>query len=299
MGGLTAMPIERLLTPHRKELSPGFAVRRALPASARQAIGPFLFFDHFGPVEGHPGDNHDVRPHPHIGLATVTYLFEGAMEHRDSLGSVQRIEPGAINWMNAGSGIVHSERIPSDLKRTGWRSHGLQLWVGLPLAREESAPSFRHTPAGDIPVWEDAGVRARLLIGSLHQLRSPVVTEWPTLYLDIDASAGGAFQLPAQLETSPVERGCYSVDQAIEVDGVELPPCTLAVLEDGKDARIRAPRGARYVVIGGAALDGGRRHLWWNFVSSRPERIEAAKQAWSKQALGHVPGDTEWIPLPA
>ncbi len=292
------MPIERLLPPNLKELSPGFAVRRSLPAAIRQAIGPFLFFDHFGPVEGHPGDNHDVRPHPHIGLATVTYLFEGAMEHRDSLGSVQRIEPGAINWMSAGSGIVHSERIPSDLKRTGWRSHGLQLWVGLPIKMEESAPSFRHTAASDIPAWEDSGVTARLLIGSLHQLRSPVATASPTLYLDIHASPGGSFHLSGHMDSSLVERGCYSMDLPIEVDGIELPPFTLAALEDGKDARIHAPRGARYVVIGGEALDGGRRHMWWNFVSSRRERIEAAKEAWSRQALGQVPGETEWIPLP-
>jgi redox-sensitive bicupin YhaK (pirin superfamily) len=292
------MPIARLLPPLLKELSPGLAVRRSLPSHVQQAIGPFLFFDHFGPVEGHPGENHDVRPHPHIGLATVTYLFEGAIEHRDSLGSVQRIEPGAINWMSAGSAIVHSERIPSDLKRTGWRSHGLQLWVGLPLAKEESAPSFRHTAAHEIPTWEDDGVTARLLIGSLHQLRSPVATASPTLYLDIDASPGGSLHLPGHMDSSPVERGCYSVDQAIEVDGLELPAFTLAVLESGKEAQIRAPRGARYVVIGGEALDGGRRHMWWNFVSSRRELIEAAKEAWRRQALGQVPGDAEWIPLP-
>jgi len=292
------MPIERLLPPQFKDISPGFAVRRSLPSRIRQAIGPFLFFDHFGPVDGRPGDNHDVRPHPHIGLATVTYLFEGAMDHRDSLGSVQRIEPGAINWMNAGSGIVHSERTPPDLKRNGWRSHGLQLWVGLPIDREESAPSFRHTAASEIPTWEHDGVKVRLLIGSLQQLRSPVATESPTLCMDIDASPGGTLLLPSHMESGLVECGCYSVAQAIEVDGVELPPFTLAALERGKDARIRAPRGARYVVIGGEALDGGRRHMWWNFVSSRRERIEAAKEAWSRQALGHVPGETEWIPLP-
>lgn len=292
------MPIERLLPPLIKELSPGFSVRRSLPAHVQQAIGPFLFFDHFGPVEGRPGDNHDVRPHPHIGLATVTYLFQGAIEHRDSLGSVQRIEPGAVNWMSAGSGIVHSERIPLDLKRTGWHSHGLQLWVGLPIEKEESAPSFQHTSAGGIPTWKEKGVTVRLLIGSLDQQRSPVATASPTLYLDLDASPGGTFQLPARMHSSIVERGCYSVDQPIEIDGAELPPFTLAVLENGKEARIHAPRGARYVVIGGEGLDGGRRHIWWNFVSSRRERIGAAKEAWNRQAMGRVPGDPEWIPLP-
>jgi redox-sensitive bicupin YhaK (pirin superfamily) len=170
--------------------------------------------------------------------------------------------------------------------------------VGLPIGIEESAPSFRHTAASEIPIWEDHGVKARLLIGSLHQLRSPVATASPTLYLDIDAAPGGSVHLPGHMESGLVERGCYSVDQALEVDGVELPPFTLALLESGKEARIRAPRGARYVVVGGEALDGGRRHMWWNFVSSRRERIEAAKQAWERQALGHVPGETEWIPLP-
>ena len=292
------MPIARLLPPRLKELSPGFSVRRSLPTALRQAIGPFLFFDHFGPVEAHPGDNHDVRPHPHIGLATVTYLFEGAMDHRDSLGSVQRIEPGAINWMSAGAGIVHSERTPPEFKSTGWRSHGLQLWVGLPIDQEESAPSFRHTPASAIPMWEDSGVLVRLLVGALQQRRSPVATASPTLYVDVNATAGGSLHLPGHMESTALELGCYSLDQAIEIDGVELPPCTLAALESGQDARIHAPRGARYVVIGGEALDGGRRHIWWNFVSSRRERIEAAKEAWSRQALGQVPGDTEWIPLP-
>jgi redox-sensitive bicupin YhaK (pirin superfamily) len=292
------MPIARLLPPQLKELSPGFTVRRSLPAPVQQAIGPFLFFDHFGPVEGHPGDNHDVRPHPHIGLRTVTYLFEGAMVHRDSLGSVQRIEPGAINWMSAGSGIVHSERVPPELKRSGWRSHGLQLWVGLPIEKEESTPSFHHTAASEIPTWEENNVTVRLLIGALHRRRSPVATASPTLYLDVNASPGGTLHLPDRMESTMVELGCYSVDQTIEIDGAELPPCTLAALERGKEAGIRAPRGARFVVIGGETLGGGRRHMWWNFVSSRRERIEAAKEAWRRQALGQVAGETEWIPLP-
>jgi redox-sensitive bicupin YhaK (pirin superfamily) len=291
------MPITHILPPHIKELSPGFNVRRSLPAAALQSIGPFLFFDHFGPLSARPGDNHDVRPHPHIGLATVTYLFEGALDHRDSIGSFQRIEPGAINWMTAGAGIVHSERTPPDLARTGWRSHGLQLWVGLPRPFEEAAPSFQHVPASRIPLWLGDGVKAKVLIGELHQQRSPVTTFSRTLYLDIDAAPRSTFVLPARMESASVERGCYSVDNAIEVDGVELPPFTLAALETGKDTAIRAPLGARYVVIGGEPLDG-RRHMWWNFVSSSRERIEVAKQAWTDQAMGQVPGETEWIPLP-
>lgn len=291
------MPISQRLSPHLKELSPGFHVRRSLPAAAMQSIGPFLFFDHFGPVSANPGDNHDVRPHPHIGLATVTYLFEGAMNHRDSLGTFQRIEPGAINWMTAGSGIVHSERTPPEFASTGWRSHGLQLWVGLPQAEEETAPAFQHVAAEDIPTWSNEGVQVRVLVGQLHGLRSPVSTLSKTLYLDVNAAPGGSFRLPAEMDGMPIERGCYSVDQPIEVDGVELAPFTLAALVPGQETLIRAPQGARYVVIGGEPMDG-RRFMWWNFVSSRRERIEEAKQAWVKQAMGQVPGETEWIPLP-
>jgi redox-sensitive bicupin YhaK (pirin superfamily) len=292
------MPITQLLPPHTKELSPGFNVRRSLPAAAMQSIGPFLFFDHFGPISAQAGDNHDVRPHPHIGLATVTYLFEGAMDHRDSLGNFQRIEPGAVNWMTAGSGIVHSERTPPELRRTGWRSHGLQLWVGLPLASEETTPSFQHIPQSSIPLWFGDGVKVHVLIGELHQFRSPLATCSKTLYLDVEAAERSTFILPARMESSVIEHGCYSVDNPIEIDGVELPPFTLAALETGKDTLIRAPQGARYVVIGGEALDGGKRHIWWNFVSSNRERIEAAKQAWAAQTMGQVPGETEWIPLP-
>ena len=291
------MPITHILPPHIKELSPGFHVRRSLPAAAMQSIGPFLFFDHFGPISAQPDDNHDVRPHPHIGLATVTYLFEGAMDHRDSIGTFQRIEPGTINWMTAGAGIVHSERTPPDLQATGWRSHGLQLWVGLPRPHEETTPSFQHVSSDCIPVWFGDGVKVRVLIGELQQYRSPVETYSKTLYLDVDASPRSTFLLPATMNSAPIEHGCYSVDKAIEVDGVELPPFTLAALETGKDTLIRAPLGARYVVIGGEALDG-HRHMWWNFVSSSRERIEEAKQAWKTQAMGQVPGETEWIPLP-
>jgi redox-sensitive bicupin YhaK (pirin superfamily) len=292
------MPITQTLPAHIKELSPGFNVRRSLPAATRQSIGPFLFFDHFGPISARPGDNYDVRPHPHIGLATVTYLFEGAMDHRDSLGTLQRIEPAAVNWMTAGSGIVHSERTPPDLMRTGWRSHGLQLWVGLPLAAEETAPSFQHTPSSRIPLWSGDDVRVRVLIGELHQRRSPVETCSKTLYFDVEAAEHSTFVLPARMGSSVVEHGCYSVDKAIEVDGVELPPFTLAALETGKDTLIHAPHGARFVVIGGEPLDGGRRHMWWNFVSSSRERIEAAKAAWTNQTMGKISGETEWIPLP-
>src|SRR6476646_2980990 len=178
------MPIAHLFKPHDKDLGGGFVVRRVLPAAARQSVGPFLFFDHLGPIDAEPGANHDVRPHPHIGLATVTYLFEGAMVHRDSLGSVQRIEPGAINWMTAGRGIVHSERTPDDLRSSAATIHGLQLWVGLPLAHEDTAPSFAHTPATAIPQLKFDGADVRVLIGEAWDAVSPVKTLAPTLYLD-------------------------------------------------------------------------------------------------------------------
>src|SRR6185503_11951929 len=190
------MPIELLLPPRAKDLGGGFMVRRLLPAFHRQAVGPFVFFDHFGPIIARPEDNHDVRPHPHIGLSTVTYLFDGAMLHRDSLGSVQRIEPGAINWMTAGSGIVHSERAPEDLRGTTYDIHGLQLWAALPKAHEETSPAFFHTPAADLPEWSHRGINARVLIGHAFDLHSPVKTFSTTLYIDIAAEPGVTLALP-------------------------------------------------------------------------------------------------------
>ena len=221
-------PKHLTLHPHAKDLGGGFHVRRLLPAAARQAVGPFLFFDHFGPITAQPADNHDVRAHPHIGLATVTYLFEGAMLHRDSTGAVQRIEPGAINWMTAGRGIVHSERTPDDLRGVVRRSHGLQLWAALPEADEEIEPSFAHTPASAIPAAEIGGARVRVLIGSAFGMDSPVATRSPTLYLDISLSAGDAFPLPLA-----AERAVYGVDAGFELDGTPVPAQTMVVLPEG------------------------------------------------------------------
>src|SRR4029453_13433249 len=200
------MPIAFPLPARARDLGGGFNVRRLLPAARKQSVGPFVFFDHFGPIVTRPGDDHDVRPHPHIGLATVTYLFEGAMLHRDSLGSVQRIEPGAINWMTAGSGVVHSERTPPDLRRIKYTAHGLQLWAALPLAFEETDPSFLHTPADALPVSSNDGVRVRVLIGDAFGLRSPVATFAPTLYLDVEARAGAIVELSAASGTATLER---------------------------------------------------------------------------------------------
>jgi redox-sensitive bicupin YhaK (pirin superfamily) len=287
------MTVALVLQPHSRDIGGGMIVRRLLPAIERQSVGPFVFFDHFGPLEEHPGDNHDVRPHPHIGLATVTYLFEGAMVHRDSLGVTQRIEPGAINWMTAGRGIVHSERRPEDLRARTYTNHGLQLWAALPLDSEEAEPSFVHTPAKDIPEFSSGEVSARVLIGSMFGITSPVPTFRPTLYVDAHAREGGILELGS----ADIERAVYSVDKRLIVDDLVIEPFTLAVLEPGSDVRIGAPEGARYVVIGGEPLDG-RRHLWWNFVSSSRERIEEAKRAWAAQSMGRIPGETEWIPLP-
>jgi redox-sensitive bicupin YhaK (pirin superfamily) len=291
------MPVIEQIEPRARDLGGGFTVRRLLPAARRQAVGPFVFFDHFGPVEAHPGDNHDVRPHPHIGLATVTYLFEGAMLHRDSLGCVQRIEPGAVNWMTAGRGIVHSERTPPDLAGRSRVTHGLQLWAALPRSDEEAPPAFAHTPADAIPVHAEAGLRVCVLVGEAFGRRSPVATFAPTLYLDVEAGAGATLTLPASDARGPVERAVYSVDRALRVDADDVPPFALAVLASDTAATITAPEGARFVIIGGAPLDG-HRHLFWNFVSSRPERIEQAKADWTAQRMGAIDGETEGIPLP-
>jgi redox-sensitive bicupin YhaK (pirin superfamily) len=288
------MSIAALLTGHEKDLGGGFKVRRVLPSAAQQAVGPFLFFDHFGPVDVQPNANHDVRPHPHIGLATVTYLFEGAINHRDSLGSVQRIEPGAINWMTAGSGIVHSERTPPDLVAVTHRSHGLQLWAGLPKEHEETAPSFTHTPAEAIPVLTIGGATIRVLIGTAFGMTSPVATFSETLYLDVALRAGQS----VTFESLPTEAAMYSVEGALGIADAELPSHSMALLATGKPVQVTAKADARFVVIGGEPLDG-HRFTWWNFVSSSKERISRAADDWNALRFPKVPGETELIPLPS
>ena len=280
---------------HDKDLGGGFIVRRVLPAAARRAVGPFIFFDHFGPVTETPGRGHDVRPHPHIGLATVTYLFEGAQMHRDSVGSVQRIEPGAINWMTAGRGIVHSERKPDDLLEARYVLHGLQLWVALPRAHEEDAPSFVHTPASALPLIQVGAATVRVLVGSAWGQASPVVAHGGTVYLDIRLPPGTTLAVPPLAE----ELGFYAVDRSLQVDGEPLAPCQMAVVVEGAGARLESgPQGAHVMVLGGDALDAPR-HLWWNFVSSRRERLVQAAGDWQDQRMGTVAGETEFIPLPA
>jgi redox-sensitive bicupin YhaK (pirin superfamily) len=286
------MNIDRLaIAPQARDLGGGFVVQRLLPSAGRQAVGPFLFFDHFGPLEVAPHAQHGVRPHPHIGLATVTYLFEGAMLHRDSTGVVQRIEPGAVNWMTAGRGIVHSERTPADLVSVSRRLHGLQLWAALPAADEEMPPAFSHTPAQAIPLLEVGGARVRVLIGSAFDATSPVAVRSPTLYLDIALGIGDAFPLPLA-----EERAVYVVEGDAQLDGEDIPPGMMMVLEPGEEPMISAEADARVVLIGGTPL--GPRHLWWNFVSSRRERLAQAADDWAAQRFDPVPGETEFIPLP-
>lgn len=282
-----------LLQPHDKDLGGGFKVRRLLPSAKRRSVGPFVFFDHFGPATEVPGSEHDVRPHPHIGLATVTYLFEGTMMHRDSLGSVQEIRPGAINWMTAGRGIVHSERKPEALREATYVNHGLQLWAALPQAHEEAEPSFTHTAAAEIPALDVQGVPVRVLIGEAFGVRSPVATFSKTLYLDVALPAGARFELPA-LAT---ELAVYPVDGDITLNGEPVAQHTMATLAEGQGGVLAAQGAVRLVVIGGEPLDGPR-FITWNFVSSRRERILEAGADWSAQRMGHVPGETEFIPLP-
>ncbi len=285
------MPIQQRIAPHSHDLGGGFIVRRALPAPLRQAVGPFVFFDHFGPVAVGADDNFDVRAHPHIGLATVTYLFEGAMMHRDSLGLVQTIEPGAVNWMTAGRGIVHSERAPDALRGTSYVNHGLQLWCALPEEAEEIEPAFRHTPAADLPEASGPGWHLRVMVGALHGLTSPVETHSPTLYAHCDLAAGARFTL----EADAAELAIYVVAGAITVDGAALPAGELAVLMPGA-ALLGAGEDTQLVVLGGTPL--GHRHMVWNFVSSRRERIEQAKDDWREGRFAMVPGESEFIPLP-
>ena len=282
-----------LLQPNDKDLGGGFKVRRLLPAAKRRSVGPFVFFDHFGPATETPGKAHDVRPHPHIGLATVTYLFEGVMLHRDSLGVVQEIRPGAINWMTAGRGIVHSERKPENLLDATYVNHGLQLWAALPEAHEEDEPSFSHTAAADIPTIEVQGVVVRVLVGEAFGARSPVPTLVKTLYLDLALPAGSRIELPALAR----EIAVYAIDGPVSLDGEPIAQHTMAMLPEGEGGTLQARDAVRVVVIGGDPLDGPR-FITWNFVSSRRERILEAGADWAAQRMGHVPGETEFIPLP-
>ena len=284
--------VGRIIEARPRDLG-GFAVGRVLPAGRQRMVGPFIFFDHMGPADFAVGTGIDVRPHPHIGLATVTYLFEGELMHRDSLGSVQPIRPGDVNWMIAGRGIVHSERTPPEARAAGARLHGIQSWVALPADQEERAPEFGHHPADTLPAIEADGVRLTLIAGEAMGLRSPACVASPTIYLDAVLAPGAAFTLPAEHEETAV----YAAIGGLRLDGEPLPERSMAILAPGRRVRVEAPQGGRAMVLGGQAADG-ERHIWWNFVSSDPARIEAAKADWKAGRFDPVPGETEVIPLP-
>lgn len=281
-----------ILEPHVKDLG-GFEVRRLLPAFPRKMVGPFIFFDHMGPARFPPGQGVDVRPHPHIGLATVTYLFEGALVHRDSLGTVQRIEPGDVNWMTAGSGIVHSERSAPEDRAAGHRLHGIQTWVALPVKDEHTGPGFSHQPKTALPVIPGDGVQMRLIAGDAYGRRAPTPTYSAIFYLAAEMKAGARIALPPEHE----ERGVYAAQGSVTVGGQLLEPLRMAVLPAGGTIEISAAAPARVMLFGGAKMDGDR-HIWWNYVASSRELIEEAKQRWRERRFPPVPGETEFIPLP-
>ena len=283
---------ELIIEPRLRDLG-GFAVRRVLPSLRRRHVGPVVFFDHVGPTEFTPGTGMDVRPHPHINLATVTYLWEGVIDHRDSLGSFQAIRPGAINWMTAGRGIVHSERTPADVRSGAHRLHGIQLWVALPAEREEMAPEFHHHSAESLPRWEQAGCSLQLLAGSAFGAVSPVQVHSPLFYADAVLQAGAELELPGEYP----ERAAYLVQGSLSLGDQLLTEPQLLVFHPGS-ARLRAASEARVLLFGGTPLESPR-HIWWNFVSSSPERIERAKRDWREGRFPLVPGDEqESVPLP-
>ncbi len=295
--------VEQLIEPRARDLGGGFRVRRVLPFHARKMVGPFIFFDHFGPVSYGPGEGFDVRPHPHIGLATVTYLFEGAIAHKDTVGSDLVIRPGAVNWMTAGRGIVHSERTPPEERKSGQSLHGIQTWVALPKAHEEMPPDFSHHPTESLPVFDLGGAQARLIAGRAWGHASPVEFPHPIWYLAVESMSGPAtYEIPA---SEAEERAVYIADGRADIDGQRLENGVMAVLTPGSDVKVSMEAGARIMLAGGAPMDG-RRQIDWNLVSSCAERIEQAKADWRDSITGRwndtvfsLPeGETEWIALP-
>ena len=286
-------PFLQTLHPTTHDLG-GFKVHRTLPHKERTTVGPFVFFDQMGPATLAPGTGVDVRAHPHINLATVTYLFAGAIDHRDSLGTFARIEPGAVNLMTAGKGIAHSERSPPEVRPAGPALSGIQTWLALPSAKEEMDPAFEHVAKADLPVVGASGALARVVMGELWGAASPVTCHSPTIYADIDLAAGGAMPIDAGAD----ERALYLAVGEASLDGLILEPSTLYVLRPGIAATLRSDRGGRVMLCGGAPLDGPR-HVFWNFVSSRRERIDQAKADWKAGRFALPPDDRdEFIPLP-
>jgi redox-sensitive bicupin YhaK (pirin superfamily) len=283
--------IEMVIVPRARDLG-GFSVRRALPSTQRQMIGPFIFFDQMGPAEFLLGAGMDVRPHPHIGLSTVTYQFDGEIIHRDSLGTVLPIRPGELNWMTAGRGVAHSERTPPELRSLGSKLFGIQSWGLLASKDEEMEPSFVHYRAADLPVLDDEGKVIRVIAGSLLGASSPVRTSSPMFYADVSLSAGASVPLDPEYE----ERAIYTVAGEVEIAGDVFGPTQLLVFRPRDRITIGAKRNARFMLLGGEPMDGPR-HIWWNFVSSRRDRIEQAKVDWKMAKFDPVTGDSEFIPL--
>lgn len=303
----------KLINGYPKDLGGGFHVLRLLPAAMQRSVGPFVFMDHFGPAisEGDPA--HDVRPHPHIGLCTVSYLFEGALLHHDSTGARQEIRPGDINWMTAGRGIVHSERAPDALRGTRYELHGLQLWCALPRDAEACDPAFQHAAASELPEIPCPEARVRVLVGTFGGVSSPIQTAMPTLYLHLTLAPGARLDLAQWRADWPDEMALYAPGQDLLVNGERLPARQLAVIQTAPGApgapgapdqglelcaSPLAPDATELVLMGGSRLDGPR-HLWWNFVSSRPDRIEQARLDWAERRFPAMPGEDDFIPLPA
>jgi redox-sensitive bicupin YhaK (pirin superfamily) len=287
--------VDLVILPPSRDLGDGFTVRRALPQPQRRMVGPFIFFDQMGPVELREGQGLDVRPHPHIGLATITYLIEGEILHRDSLGSVQPIRPGEVNWMTAGSGIVHSERSPEGARHGGGAAlFGLQLWVALPADQEESAPTFVHHGADAIPSGEMDGATVRQIVGRMDGLASPVRTLSEMVYADIRLAPGARYRVPGE----QVERAFYLVSGEVSVDGQGFAPAELVILKPGAEIVLTSARGAHLFLVGGEPFPE-QRYIYWNFVSSQAERIEQAKADWRDRRFADVPEEHEFIPLPA
>jgi redox-sensitive bicupin YhaK (pirin superfamily) len=288
----TAGTVETVIVPRRRDVG-GFDVMRALPAEERRAVGPFVFFDQFGPFQLMQGRSLEVRPHPHIGLATVTYLFAGRIMHRDSLGTVQPIQPGEVNWMTAGRGIVHSERTSDAGNPPGAELFGLQTWVALPKSHEETAPAFAHHESTELPEMEGDGVQSRIILGSILGRRSPVVTCGDPVYVDCRLDAGRQVDLPAEIE----ERAVAVVSGELQVSQQRFVAGTLAVFRPKAEVVLHANVPTQFMLIGGPKLDGPR-IVWWNFVASEADRIESAKADWRAGRFAIVPGDDEFIPLP-
>jgi hypothetical protein len=286
------MPDVLSIAGREHDLGGGFVVRRLLPDVKRRAVGPFIFLDHMGPHDFPAGQGIDVRPHPHIGLSTLTWLWDGALMHRDSVGSVQVIRPGDVNWMTAGRGIVHSERTPDAERARGQRVEGLQTWLAMPDAEAEVDPSFQHVPAADVPVFHQDGVDIAVVAGHAFGQRSPVRACVDTLYASVRFAPGALLTLDDEHE----ERAIYPLEDGLALDGQPLAARQLHVLPGRGAVRLEAATAVRAMLLGGAPV--GPRVLWWNFVATTRERIERAKADWVAQRLGTVPGESEFIPLP-